>query len=267
MNKNLIDDEDLEKIILHEKTHALEYHSFDKIFIEIITIFQWFNPFVWAYRQAIIENHEYLADSAVLEQNSDTAKYKMLLINQLIGEKIVGIANHFNFSLTKKRIIMMTNVKSPAFSKLKLAVILPAFLLLFYFVSCSKKDNSATVNLTVAPSEENKKLTELEKDAYFQVETMPEFIGGINALQKYITDNVQFPTEAMKKKIEGKVFIRFRVTDKGSIDKVTVERAVHDLLDKEAIRVVNSMPKWKPGEIKGKPVHVWFVMPINFKLQ
>ncbi len=99
------------------------------------------------------------------------------------------------------------------------------------------------------------------------VEDMPKFPGGDVGLIKYIAKHTKYPNIAREGGIEGKVYIRFCVTNTGLVKKVSVARGVDPLLNNEAIRVVKSLPKWKPGEQSGKKVNVWFTVPINFRLQ
>ncbi len=108
---------------------------------------------------------------------------------------------------------------------------------------------------------------EEEAPIFFIVEDMPEFPGGELALRKWIAENVKYPAAARENDIKGKVYVRFAVTEKGKVDKVSVVRGVHPLLDEAAINVVKKLPKWKPGRQRGKPVSVWYTVPINFQLQ
>ncbi len=108
---------------------------------------------------------------------------------------------------------------------------------------------------------------EEEPEIFMVVEQMPEFPGGQQELFRYISENIQYPAIAKENGIQGKVFIQFVVGKDGSITNVTVLRGVDPSLDKEAVRVVKSMPKWKPGKQRGKPVYVRYQVPINFKLQ
>lgn len=97
-------------------------------------------------------------------------------------------------------------------------------------------------------------------------EVAPEFPGGINALVKFLSDNLKYPTVCKELKIQGKVLVKFTVKSDGSIGNVRVTKSVDTRLDKEAIRLVKSMPRWTPGTQDGKPVSVDFTLPINFKL-
>jgi len=106
-----------------------------------------------------------------------------------------------------------------------------------------------------------------QEEIFIFVEEMPEYPGGDVELRKYIAQNVQYPAVARENNIQGKVFIHFAVTSEGLVDKVTVYRGVDPVLDEEAVRVVKTLPRWKPGKQRGKPVSVWYTVPINFTLQ
>ncbi len=114
-----------------------------------------------------------------------------------------------------------------------------------------------------APVEE-----EEEEVVFVIVESMPEFPGGQQALFKYLSENVKYPVIAQENGIQGRVICQFVVNKDGSIVDVEVVRSGGDpSLDKEAVRVIKSMPKWKPGKQRGKAVRVKYTVPVNFKLQ
>jgi protein TonB len=96
---------------------------------------------------------------------------------------------------------------------------------------------------------------------------MPEFPGGEAALRKYIANSIKYPVIAQENGIQGKVFVTFVVDKDGSITQAKVVRGVDPSLDKEALRVVNSLPKWVPGRQRGNPVKVSYTVPISFVLQ
>ena len=108
---------------------------------------------------------------------------------------------------------------------------------------------------------------EPEAEPFVVVEEMPMFPGGETELLKYIADHTQYPEVAKENNIQGKVIIRFCVTSKGGVDKVSILKGVDPELDKEAIRVVGTLPAFKPGKQGGKPVPVWYMVPINFTLK
>ena len=108
---------------------------------------------------------------------------------------------------------------------------------------------------------------EEEAQVFFIVEEMPEFPGGEAALRRFIANSIKYPQIAQENGIQGRVYVQFVVDRDGSITNASVARGVDPSLDKEALRVVNSLPKWKPGMQRGKPVKVSYTVPINFVLQ
>lgn len=105
-----------------------------------------------------------------------------------------------------------------------------------------------------------------EKDVLLVVEEMPEFPGGTNALMEYVSKTIQYPEAAKKEGIQGRVMVTFIVDKEGEIKDAKVMRGIDDTLDKEALRVVNNMPRWNPGRHKGENVSVRFTLPLNFQI-
>ena len=101
---------------------------------------------------------------------------------------------------------------------------------------------------------------------YYEVEEMPVYPGGEDGLREFIAENVQYPENAKKNGITGKVFVSFVVDKTGKVTNVEIARSVDDDLDKEALRVIKTMQTWKPGKIDGKKVNVGFTIPIMFAL-
>ena len=102
---------------------------------------------------------------------------------------------------------------------------------------------------------------------YETVDVMPEFPGGMPALMGYLRDNIKYPSKALAEKRQGRAIVRFIVEKDGSISEAQIAKSAGDIyLDTEALRVVNKMPKWSPGQHKGKVVRVFFHLPITFKL-
>ena len=119
----------------------------------------------------------------------------------------------------------------------------------------------ANINATA----QNKKAA---KDKVLEkAEVMPEYPGGDQAMMQFVAENVKYPQEAIDKEISGRVMVGFVVEKDGSISDVKVVKGIGGGCDEEAVRVVNAMPKWKPGMDKGKPVRVSYMMPFSFKLQ
>ncbi len=107
----------------------------------------------------------------------------------------------------------------------------------------------------------------VEAEIFKVVEEMPEFPGGAAKLMEYIQKNIKYPIMARESDIQGRVFVNFVVEPDGSISNVTVMRGIGGGCDEEAVRVVNSMPNWKPGKQRGSAVRCAYTVPIIFKLQ
>jgi TonB family protein len=106
-----------------------------------------------------------------------------------------------------------------------------------------------------------------DNNPFIVVEEMPEFPGGTDAMVAWITSNLKYPAEALKRKITGKVYVNFAVSSKGKVKNVVVSKSANPLLNAEAIRVISSMPDWKPGTQGGKSVEVQIKVPVEFKLK
>jgi protein TonB len=128
-------------------------------------------------------------------------------------------------------------------------------------------ENEIEIEDTESDEDEEIEIEEEDDDEFFMVvENMPEFPGGDLGLMKYIQKNVKYPAIAKEYNITGKVYVSFIVDKSGSVTNVKVVRGVDKNLDAEAVRVVKSLPKYKPGKQRGKAVRVMFTIPINFTL-
>lgn len=114
---------------------------------------------------------------------------------------------------------------------------------------------------------EEKKPEPKKEEIFAAVEQMPQFPGGEAELMKYVTNHIKYPTMAAENNIQGRVVVKFVVKKDGSVGEVQVLRGKDPDLDKEAVRVVRTLPKFIPGKMNGQAVSVWFTLPINFKLQ
>lgn len=106
-----------------------------------------------------------------------------------------------------------------------------------------------------------------EEEVFMVVEKMPEFPGGMGELMKWLSKNIKYPAIAQENGVQGRVVVQFVVNRDGSIVDPQVIKSVDPYLDKEALRVVKAMPKWSPGEQRGKPVRVKYTLPVMFRLQ
>ena len=127
-------------------------------------------------------------------------------------------------------------------------------------------DTQAAVEIKYTPVEVEEE--EVEEQQIFQVvEEMPEFPGGMGECMKFLAKNIKYPTIAQENGVQGRVIVQFVVNRDGSIVDPVVMRGVDPHLDKEALRVISLMPKWKPGKQRGKEVRVKYTVPVMFRLQ
>ncbi len=124
---------------------------------------------------------------------------------------------------------------------------------------------TAVDEVVVEKKEEKPK--EVKEEIHTLVEQMPQFPGGDAALMKYLSSHINYPPMAAENGVQGKVILQFVVEKDGRVGEVKIARSVDKDLDKEAIRVVKSLPKFTPGRQNGYPVRVWYTLPVNFKLQ
>lgn len=253
--------ESFRNIIAHEKVHVEQKHWIDLLLVELTTILLWFNPFAWFFERAIKQTHELLADEGVIAQDCNIGQYQTSILNQIMGVEIMGLANNFNCSITKKRMIMMTKTKSSNKRKLRLLAVIPAIAIILTFnLKCSSdnEDRVKTVEISTKSG--------VEKVSVKNVE-MAQFPGGDKALQEWIANNVKYPDEAHKENLEGRVFIGFMVNKDGQVEDAKVLKGAAPSLNKEAVRVINIMPKWEAAKYKGENVSMSYTVPINFALQ
>ncbi len=132
-------------------------------------------------------------------------------------------------------------------------------------IQSSEETGKAVEVKYVAPVEVEE---DVEEQQIFQVvEEMPEFPGGMAECLKFLGKNIKYPTISQENGVQGKVIVQFVVNKDGSIVDPVVVRSVDPYLDKEALRVIKMMPKWKPGKQRNKPVRVKYTVPVTFKLQ
>ena len=274
MNPAAVKEDEINEILTHEMAHVKQHHSVDVLLAEMVSICCWMNPFAWLLKREVRLNLEFLADRKVMEAGFATKSYQYHLLGLAYNHKY-GLSNNFNFSHLKQRIIMMNKKKSNAAGHIKYALfVLPAFALLVAGnISCSQdasqtEDAKEEVVAPVSPEAKEAPADSTAKEEVFMVaEQMPEFPGGMKELLKFLQDNLKYPENAMKNNVQGRVIVQFVVEKDGTLTEFKVARSVDPDLDAEALRVLQTMPKWKPGMQRGKIVRVKFTVPVSFKLQ
>lgn len=274
MNPAAVKEDEISEILTHEMAHVKQHHSVDVLLAEMVSICCWINPFAWLLKREVRLNLEFLADRKVMEAGFATKSYQYHLLGLAYNHKY-GLSNNFNFSHLKQRIIMMNKKKSNAAGHIKYALfVLPAFALLVAGnISCSQdasqtEDAKEEVVAPVSPEAKEAPADSTAKEEVFMVaEQMPEFPGGMKELLKFLQDNLKYPENAMKNNVQGRVIVQFVVEKDGTPTEFKVLRSVDPDLDAEALRVLQTMPKWKPGMQRGEVVRVKYTVPVSFKLQ
>ena len=265
-------------ILAHERGHIRLRHSWDLLLVDLLTALQWFNPAMWMLRQDLRAIHEYEADGEVLSQGINARQYQYLLISKASGIGGYSIANGISHSTLKNRITMMLHKKSNRRSLLKLLALIPIVGLALALnartvtdyvydepqkqqpVKKGKKAGTIKVNGQEIKVVELDDIVTMEgevdqdqakEEAFDVVEEMPEFPGGPKALMDYLMTNVSYPKTAF---------------DANTVRDAHVVKSVDPALDAEALRVINNMPKWRPGRQNGKVVNVKYTIPVSFSL-
>ena len=251
----------------HEKKHILQKHSCDLLIAELACITNWFNPLVWLFKNAILENHEYIADQQVIRKYH-TGGYPELLIRQTF-KGCFSFTNYFACSKLKKRIMMMTKKQT---SKVQVIRYIPALALcgiLFYGLCCNISAQ-ATEFITPEPliqqQAQTVKDTVKDTDTFTVVEQSPQFTEDKGNPLKWITKNLKYPEKAMKEGKMGKVYVNFIIDAEGNVINPKIIKGVSPEIDAEVLRVIQKMPKWKPGFHRGKAVRVSYNIPVTFWL-
>lgn len=273
-------DSEISEIITHEETHARQCHSADVVISEIMCIFCWFNPFIWLMKREVRGNLEYLADSRVLETGHDSTSYQYHLLGLANHKAAANLSNSFNVLPLKNRIKMMNKRRTKGIGRTKYFMFLPLAALLLIIsnieiVARTTGKFAKEVMEQVAPAQpelvnipplKTEKMVVPDSVVFEVVEVMPEFPGGMSALMQYMAKSIKYPAEAQAQKEEGRVIASFIVRKDGSLSDIKIVRSVAPSLDKEALRVLSAMPKWKPGQQRGEAVNVRFTVPVVFKL-
>ena len=345
LNKKLLDDTaETQMLLCHERAHISRRHSGDLLFVSILKIFQWFNPFIFLSGKALASVHEFQADEDVIERGYDVDSYQRFILSIQFGISPL-LANRLNNSLTIKRLRKMSILIKKKTSMAGVVLLSLSALALFIGISCvtleevkaavpdklvagvfdqqekkvsttpastaksapsnvtttqnkpvQKKVKTTTTTTTVTKKvvveevSSEKDRTKIGKNENeeeeipfipikkeyspddvvpFQiVEIKPRFQGGDeNVFTKWVFEQLKYPEDAVKGKVQGRVILQFVVDESGNVGNVKVVRGVAPSLDQEALRVVAMSPKWTPGTQRGKNVKVRYVFPVIFQLR
>ena len=263
-------------IIRHEKVHVAQRHSLDLLYFEFLKIIMWFNPLIYMYQKKIVALHEFVADAESVK-NLNTETYYNQLLNDLFQVENMAFVNQFyHKSLLKKRIIMLTKNKSANWKQVKYLSLIPVVVLMLS-ISFSLQAQESSAATTVEEVSENMP----DPIGFGNVDTAPIYPGcekekdkeaikkcfslGINnfvAKNFDITATYNLGLVASQNRIK----TQFIVDKEGVVKDIKVI-APHQQIEKEVIRLINSLPLMKPAIHLGKPVEVMFSLPIVFEVK
>lgn len=272
VNPDNMTEEAVREILIHENTHAKQYHSVDIIIGQLITTLCWINPFAWLIKREISINHEYIADHEVMCAGFNKKTYQYHLIG--IGNTPLAAANlynYFNVLPLKKRITMLNKKRTNQVRIIKYLALIPmvAALLVLNNMDVMARVISLNPPVLAEPITEDLPFdTFMDEDpVYTTVDYMPKYPGGDAELLKYINRTIKYPENAQKEGIKGIVVVSYIVEKDGSLSDFKVVRSVSPELDEESIRVLKTMEKWTPGKHNGEIVRVKYTVPITFRLE
>ncbi|WP_455632077.1 TonB family protein [Parabacteroides sp.] len=270
-------DKETDEILIHECTHVSQWHSIDVILSEMMCMACWFNPFVWLLKREVRHNLEYLADNTVIQSGYDSKSYQYHLLGLAHHQSVTALYNSFNVLHLKNRIMMMNKKRSPGIVRTKYLIFVPLVGILMLLsnieavarltVSLANEATASNAMVTATATDVPSKSREMDEQVFTVVEKMPSFPGGDAELLKYIAANIKYPKESQDNGEQGRVICSFIVGRDGSVNNPEVLRGVTPLLNEEAVRVINTMPRWNPGMQRGKAVAVKYTVPITFRLK
>jgi len=298
-----INESNKEHIIRHELVHIRQKHSFDLMFFECMRILFWFNPLVYVFQQKISELHEFIADEETAKGNR-AQQYEFFLQQVFRTEKFSFVNQFFKQSLIKKRIAMLNKNHSAGVKRIKFVLLVPTIFTMLFYVSCQEKkltlnEQIETLEQTIQTkdsisNDDYNRLFKLyeaiavkkgmkdyigkDEVPFAVIDEVPVFPGCENVslderrtcfqdkMNEHIRTHFQYPSEALEKGIQGKVYVQFIINKEGTVESVRL-RGPDKQLEDEVRRIVSLLPQMKPGKQQGRPVKVPFSIPVNFVLE
>ena len=256
---------------MHEESHIRHHHSYERILIEGLKIFYWWNPFLWIAARDVEAVQEFEADHDVIVQGYRPAAYMEILFKQLFGYS-PDIANGLRNSLIKKRLKMMTTERKSRYALLRLAATVPVTLTLlvaFGFTAKAaeeapqQKEKSDMIFSQVDNTPQIEAPT--PDEAPFkgnEVDVMPKFgNGGLDVFTNWVGSRLKYPDI----NVEGMVLAQFVIRSDGTLTDIEILRSPDQAFSQEVTRILSTSPRWTPGIKEGENVSVTFMLPIEFK--
>lgn len=295
-------EEELTEVLQHEQAHVRGGHTWDVLLAELACIAMWPNPFVYLYRKALRDIHEFVADAAVL-QNTPWDRYAAMLVAHRQTQLQMRLANPLIFSQLKKRLLMMNQKPSSGLMRLKYACFVPVLAFALVLFSFREKADGTLIShkqlfgaLDLNPDMGQPSYSNLNGEPVHQGEpvqagnnqsiepepTNPLFPGcalvhvdqrqvcSSEKLYAYIANHLTYPEKLKEAKVDGKVYVKFVVGADGWLKDIGIKKSLHPDADQVVLELVKGMNqtagKWTPGTKNGKAVDTEMVLPVSFKL-
>ena len=230
-----------ESILLHEQAHIHFGHSYDIMLLQLAKSFQWFNPFIYLMEREMKAVHEYEADEEVIHQGIDAQTYQLLIVSKAVGGRLQTLANNFNHSLIKSRIMMMNKKPTPKATILKSFCLLPVAAFSLMAFAPVKSTDTPTDPPTAGYKYSFAKVDSLEFD---ESKPMPVSADHRYMMAQYwLEKNMQYPEEAKRRGIGGNIKLHPYVKADGSFTSVKFEEEPDPVLKAEVMRLLRLMPK------------------------
>ena len=230
-----------ESILLHEQAHIHFGHSYDIMLLQLAKSFQWFNPFIYLMEREMKAVHEYEADEEVIHQGIDAQTYQLLIVSKAVGGRLQTLANNFNHSLIKSRIMMMNKKPTPKAAILKSFCLLPVAAFSLMAFAPVKSTDTPTDPPTAGYKYSFAKVDSLEFD---ESKPMPVSADHRYMMAQYwLEKNMQYPEEAKRRGIGGNIKLHPYVKADGSFTSVKFEEEPDPVLKAEVMRLLRLMPK------------------------
>jgi hypothetical protein len=230
-----------ESILLHEQAHIHFGHSYDILLLQLAKLFQWFNPFIYLMEREMKAVHEYEADEEVIHQGIDAQTYQLLIVSKAVGGRLQTLANNFNHSLIKSRIMMMNKKPTPKAAILKSFCLLPVAAFSLMAFAPVESTDTPTDPPTAGYKYSFAKVDSLEFD---ESKPMPVSADHRYMMAQYwLEKNMQYPEEAKRRGIGGNIKLHPYVKADGSFTSVKFEEEPDPVLKAEVMRLLRLMPK------------------------
>ncbi len=230
-----------ESILLHEQAHIHFGHSYDIMLLQLAKLFQWFNPFIYLMEREMKAVHEYEADEEVIHQGIDAQTYQLLIVSKAVGGRLQTLANNFNHSLIKSRIMMMNKKPTPKAAILKSFCLLPVAAFSLMAFAPVESTDTPTDPPTTGYKYSFAKVDSLEFD---ESKPMPVSADHRYMMAQYwLEKNMQYPEEAKQRGIGGNIKLHPYVKADGSFTSVKFEEEPDPVLKAEVMRLLRLMPK------------------------